>query len=89
MALLAFRTAYRAERAAPKRRSPRTPILVYLGRFLGRLLPTWDAFRSFVLTVAGLSAICAGAFQWASEAGWIAVGLSLVLLEYLTAGSDR
>ena len=37
------------------------------------------------LTVGGLGCIDTGVFQASSVAGWIATGLSLILLEYLVA----
>lgn len=87
MALLtSFTGAYRAERATARPPKNRTPVLVHLGRALGRVLPTWDAVRSFVLTLSGFGAFTAGAFQAATWAGWVALGVSLIALEFLTGG---
>lgn len=86
MALHAFTGAYRAERATARPPKNRTPLLVHLGRAAGRLLPTWDAVRRFTLSAGGLGAACTGAFQWSAPAGWVAVGLSLLVLEFLTGG---
>lgn len=90
MALLeSFTGAYRAERATARPRKHRKPLLTHVGRALGRLLPTWDAVRAFTLSVGGLAAFTAGAFQFATSTGWIALGLSLLVLEYLTGGGER
>lgn len=83
--------SYRQARAERARRvtKPRTSLLAHVGRALGKALPTWDAFRAFVLTAAGLGAADYGAFQLHYAAGWIAVGVSLLVLEFLTSGEGR
>lgn len=50
-------------------------------RFLGRRLPSYRQARSAVLRIGGLSALVYAAFQWNMIAGFVAVGVSLLLLE--------
>ena len=40
------------------------------------------AAREHLPTVAGLGAVCFGAFEAAAPAGWIVTGLSLLVLEW-------
>ena len=84
MALSGFTTAYRAERAIPRQRKPRTPILVRLGRVAGRYAPHWPTLRSFALTATGLGLIDTAAFHYALWAGLVATGVSVLILDWKT-----
>ena len=87
MALLtSFTDAYRAERAIPRARKPRTPVLARLGATLGRRAPRWPAVRTFTLTAGGLGLMDTAAFQFALWAGLLATGLSLLVLDWKMSG---
>jgi hypothetical protein len=45
--------------------------------------------RTAVMAVAGLGAIDYGIYQWQPILGWIAGGLSLLVLEYLTESKPK
>jgi hypothetical protein len=83
-----FRSAYRAQRRAlattPRR--PRTPVLTHLGRLTARALPTWAGFRRATLSLTGFAALTSAAWTIHTAAGLAAAGVSLLLLEWLTAG---
>ncbi|MBO3751545.1 hypothetical protein J5X84_36195 [Streptosporangiaceae bacterium NEAU-GS5] len=85
-----FSRAYHAARNTPAPARPRTPILVILGRILavlgaaaGRRLPRWATLRRAALTIGGLAALTVGAWTFADWAGWIVLGVSLLILEAL------
>ena len=79
-----FISAFRAQRAAAVPKRPRTPLLTHLGRFAARALPTWAGLRTFTLSAAGFGALTAAAWTLALPAGLATLGVSLLLLEYLT-----
>ncbi|TDC47649.1 hypothetical protein E1281_25960 [Actinomadura sp. KC345] len=86
MAMISTLTsAYRAERATATPKRPRTPLLTHIGRFAARALPTWEGLRRFTLSVTGFGCLTAAAWTIALPAGLLTLGLSLLLLEYLTA----
>lgn len=91
MALLGtFTTAFKDERAITHRRTPRIPLLVRAGRLAGRLLPSLLALRTLLLSVCGFALITAAFWTLNLAAGLAAAGISLLVLEYLTAsGSER
>ena len=78
-----FLTAFRTQRASAIPRRRRTPLLVHLGRFAARILPTLAGLRTVVLSVAGFGALTAAAWTVALPLGLAAAGVSLLLLEYL------
>lgn len=89
-----FSEAFTAERARRNARPARTrtPILVLLGRvlavlgaFAGRKLPRWPTVRRAVLTIGGLALLVAAAWMVALPLGLLAAGVSLLILEALTA----
>lgn len=85
MALLTgFTDAYRAERAIPKARKTRTPLLARLGVAAGRLAPSWPAVRTFTLTAGGLGLMDTAAFQYTTWTGLVATGISLLVLDWKT-----
>lgn len=86
-----FGQAYKAARANRPPRQQRPPILATLGRLLGRLLPTWAAVRTLVLSLAGFGLLVTAAFTLHVAAGLAASGVCLLVLEYLTSsgGSSR
>lgn len=73
---------YKAERAVPRARKHRPPLLARIGASIGRHAPTWAAFRTFVLTVAGLGLIDTAAFLYALWAGLVCAGISALLLDW-------
>jgi hypothetical protein len=90
MAMLsAFTGAYRQERAAARPRPPRTPLLVRAGRLTARLLPRARALRTAALSLAGFGCLDFAAWQFNHIAGWAAIGISVLLLEYLTSDGGQ
>lgn len=83
-----FAQAFTAARAARVTR-PRTPLLVRAGRVLGRVLPPWHAARRLILSVAGFGSLTAAAWTLHTAAGLAAAGVSLLILEALTSGSEQ
>lgn len=69
--------------------------LRYAGRALCCILAlmiSWQklgAARILVMALLGFAALCVAAFLLAVAAGWAAVGVSLLVLAYLTDGSAR
>lgn len=84
-----FRQAFRTERQAAAARPPRTPLTIRAARRLARVLPRWSAIRSAVMSTAAFAAATHAAFLWHPIAGWIAVCLSLLILEALSGGERR
>lgn len=78
-----------AQARAARRPRRRTPLLVMLIAYLARTLPTWKRARSAVMQVAGFAAITYGLFTWSMLAGFVAAGVSLLVLEALGGGDDR
>jgi hypothetical protein len=75
--------AFRVARTTSKPRKPRTPLIVKLARFAGRVLPRWANVRRFTLHVGGFAAIDYALYEVAAPAGYAAIGVSLLLLDYL------
>lgn len=73
----------RAGRPA-RAKQARTPLLIVLVAWVGRHLPSWDKARSAVTQVAAFASLTYAAFQWSSIAGFVAVGVSLLILDALT-----
>lgn len=84
-----FRAAYRAERADRRPRKPRTPLLVHAARAAARLVNAAAGARSTALTIAGFGTLDYAAFRFDEIAGWAAVGLSLLVVEWLTSSGDQ
>lgn len=78
-------TAWIAGRSA-KRVRRRSPLSLKLVTWAGRVLPTWKKVRSSVLTLAAYSFVNYGIFQINLIAGFIAVGISLFLIDALSGG---
>lgn len=53
-----------------------------MGRWLAR---TGRRYRQLLLYVAGLGSLVWAAFLWAAIAGFVALGVSLLVLEWLSA----
>ena len=87
--LQAFTSAYRTERAARRPRTPRTPLLVRAARAAARLLPRWRQVRTVTLSLAGFGLLSAAAWTVALPLGLAAAGISVLLLEHLTAGDGQ
>ncbi len=49
----------------------------------------FGAVRQAVFYVGGFGSVCYGLWQMWAPAGWIAVGVSLLLLEWLTSKPER
>jgi hypothetical protein len=81
-----LRSSYRTARpdASPKPR--RRPLLelaaVAIGKTAAKVVTKTGALRGFVLTAGGLALIDTGAWQAKPIAGWIATGLSLLVLDW-------
>lgn len=81
--LQAFTSAYRAERAARRRRT-RTPLLICVARLLARTIPTWRKVRTTLLSLAGFGCLTAAAWTVNLTLGLAAAGLSVLLVEFLS-----
>jgi hypothetical protein len=78
-----FRAAYSNERAARKTRPPRVPLAVRLGRLSARVLPRFAAVRRAALHLGAFAAIDYGVWELSRVAGLIAIGVSLLVFDYL------
>lgn len=85
-----FRASFRQARTdrAAKRRPPRTPLAVHLGRILAKALPSLAALRTAVLSLAGFGLIDYAVWTWSHGVGYAAIGVSVLAVEYLIS-SDR
>jgi len=52
----------------------------------GRLAGVVAVAREHVVTVAALASADLGVWQWGAGAGWISVGLSLLVLDFAVSG---
>lgn len=77
--------AWRQARAGRTARAPHTPVLIMLAAWAGAHLPTVAKTRSAVMQVAAFASLTYAAFQWSTIAGFVAVGVSLLVLEALMA----
>jgi hypothetical protein len=84
--LAAATAAFQAERGKTRRRPSRSPFTVRAAAVAGRLLPRWERFRRTCLVVAGFGSLTAAAWLVAVPAGLVAAGVSLLLLDFLSAG---
>lgn len=82
-----LRAAYRAERAASRPSSPRASLLTRVGRGIGRLANHAEKLRQAALSLGGLACLDYAAFRWDEIAGWAAIGVSLLVVEWLTSDS--
>lgn len=86
-----LRSAYNAERTITTNghRPPRTPVLVILGRFMGKHLPTWSAVRTAVLVIAAF--VCAVVAAWGVDyrLGLLVACPGLLVLEALSGETAR
>ena len=80
------RAAFTNERAARKTRPPRVPLAVKAGRAAARVLPAWATLRRTALVLAGFGSIDYAVWQASQIAGYAAIGVSLLLLDWLTGG---
>jgi hypothetical protein len=67
---------------------PRTPVLTSLGRLAGRHLPRWKTVRTTVLAVGGFAWIDVAAWGVDWRLGAAAIGVSGLVLEYLSGDSE-
>lgn len=79
--------AFAAARARRPRQVRSVPLLLALAAYAGRKLPTLRKARTAVMQWAGAGSICYGLFTVSLLAGFIAVGVSLFVLEAL--GGER
>lgn len=93
MALAQLTASYRQARtdraANAARRPPRTPLAVHIGRGLARITPRLAALRTAVLSVAGFGCIDYAAWLWIHAAGYAAIGVSILAVEYLITSDSR
>lgn len=75
--------AWRESRAESAARPPRTPLLVKAARVAARVLPTWRRARTATLQVTAFGFIDYAVFEWKPLAGFLAIGVSLLVLEAL------
>lgn len=87
--MTAMTEAFAAARAEKKSqpRKDRPPVLVQVGRFAGRYLPTWKRVRTNLLAAAGFGFIDFAAYELHHIAGYAAIGVSLLVVEAL--GGDK
>lgn len=87
MTTTTFRDSFadgRATKAARARvKTNRTPLLSKLGRALGRRLPALGDIKTFTLQVGGLGFADYAAYGWHHLVGYLAIGASLLLLDFL------
>jgi hypothetical protein len=90
--MAALQAAYRDQRATRRPRTPRTPVTVRLaravGHLAGRALPRLAALRRTVFVTAGFGTLDYAAWQVSHIAGCAAIGVSLLLLDWLTGGDQ-
>lgn len=72
---------------ANRRKSVAAPFLLSAVTFIASALPTWKRFRTAVMQVAGFGLIDYAVFEWNQLWGFVAIGVSLFILEAL--GGDR
>jgi uncharacterized membrane protein len=77
--------AWAQARAGRPARVARTPLLLLFVAWCGRHLPTWGKARSAVMQTGAFGALTYAAFQYSTIAGFVAVGVSLLVLEALMA----
>jgi uncharacterized membrane protein len=77
--------AWAQARAGRPARVARTPVLLLFVAWCGRHLPTWGKARSAVMQTSAFASLTYAAFQWHTIAGFVAVGVSLLVLEALMA----
>jgi len=70
--------------AAGRSRWWRLRLAARLGRFAGRVVPTWPGVRRFVLVVGGLGCLDAAAWRVSIGLGLAAIGTGLLLLDWVT-----
>lgn len=87
MTTVPISTTWKQARARRVARRRRAPLLVLLVSWLARVMPTWKQARTAVMQWGAAASICYGLFTWSLLAGFIAVGVSLFVLEAL--GGDR
>lgn len=75
--------AWRQARAA-RPLARRVPLTVRFVTWTARRLPSWPRMRTAVMQTGGFAAIDYGLFGWSHLAGYIAVGISLLVLEALS-----
>ena len=76
-------------RAGRPARVARTPLLLMFVAWCGRHLPTVARARSAVMQIGAFGFLCYAAFQWDTIAGFVAVGVSLLVLEALLSADAR
>lgn len=72
----------RSARAAAHGRNHKT-VAVRLASLAGRYLPAWKRVRTTAMQVSAFGFLDFAAWRWSLIAGCIAIGLSLLVLEYL------
>lgn len=72
---------------ANRRKSVAAPFLLSLVTLIASALPTWKRFRTGAMQLTGFGLIDYAVFQWNHLWGFVAIGVSLFVLEAL--GGER
>jgi uncharacterized membrane protein len=75
--------AWAQAREGRQARPTRTPLLIMFVAWCGRHLPSVAKARSAVMQTSAFASLTYAAFQWDTIAGFVAVGVSLLVLEAL------
>lgn len=87
--MTSFAEAFRTTRAATRRERPaRTPVLVYAGRVLGRLVSAGARARTAMLQLGGLGLLDAAAWRAGAVWGLAVAGAALLFLDLMN-GSEQ
>jgi len=85
--MVSLAAAWQEGRKARATRPPRRPIVFRLTALAARVLPTWKRVRTVALTATGFGFVDFAAWSWHHIAGYLAIGVSLLVMEAL--GGDR
>lgn len=66
----------------------RKSILLTIVSFFAKRLPRWKKFRTTVMQVTGFGFIDFGVFQASHLWGYIAIGVSLIVLDLVSGGDS-
>ena len=78
----------RVARAARRRSPGRVSLFMALVAWVARALPAWPRVRTAVMQVGGFAAITFGVWTASHVWGYVAAGVSLLILEALSGSSD-
>lgn len=78
----------RTARAARRRAPGRVSLLMMLVAWVARVLPAWPRVRTAVMQIGGFAAITFGVWSASHVWGYVAAGVSLLVLEALSGSGD-